>query len=108
MTYKEIKEMQESTWVIILTAPNKRERFLFYRSMNGYNNYIIERQIPVQDVWKGTEGLDTDKIALQIGGGGCAFRKDAGNAKYEEYFLKGYKRDEMSLHEVRYGRGREL
>lgn len=106
MTYREITEAQESTRVIILTAPNKSERLLFYRSIDGYNDYIIERQIPVQDIWRSTEGLNTDKIAVQRGG--CVFRKDAGNAKYEEYFLNGYKRDEMSLYDVRYGRGREL
>ena len=88
-SYNDITSAWENTKVMILTAPDKHDRLLFYRDFKSKaHNPIIVRQIPVNGRWRNTEGLLSDQLAIQHGG--ILTTKERGNLKYLEFVDKGY------------------
>lgn len=97
--YEEIARVQQETQVFILTAPDGHERLLFYYdNMFGKHDRIIARQIPVNGMWRFTEGLLSDQLALRTGG--IVTTKERGNHKFLEFKDKEYTVSKTNLYKV--------
>lgn len=101
MTYSEITRLKEETKVIILSAPDYHERWVFYDNpfSTRHEHIVVKQRIDKnRRAWRNTEGWDSDIFAIQHGG--KIVSTDRGNLKYRELIDKGYIRLETTLDKV--------